>query len=541
VKPIHGTEGHAADGMKRLLLIALCCIAASAEAQPNRARALLDSGERYEKAGRLEEAARDYLAARLEAERTGDRASVADASAALGFLRYYRGELNEALVDLRRAYDLYGAIGKIEGRRLALSNIAHVYADASVAQYDRAIEYYRQLLTEYEAAGAAANVADTLFNIGSTYAQKGDQQSALEWLRRAAAAEEKLGRSEEVAFVKRSMGMALGKLGRPAEALPLFDDALAVFVEEKSAEGAMQVRQSRGIVLRKLGRLDAAIADLEATRDWFAKNGNRRFLEKSQDELALAYASARRWDDAYRARAAHAALERELAVKLREEHSSRLRVQFDTEKKDQENRALLREAAATARIRRLQTIILLLGAVAIAVLVYLALRLRTMAMTDDLTRLPNRRRILALADRELNRARAHGETFSLLAIDIDAFKAINDTWGHDAGDIVLRRIAHTCRTTLKSTDAIGRTGGEEFLALLAATPGAVALTIAERLRAAVEQLDLTDIAPTLHATISIGLTESSPDDSALAKIVKRADELLYRAKEGGRNRVAATA
>jgi len=523
--------------MRRLLLIALCSLAVLVGAQPNRARALLASGERHEKAGRLDEAARDYVAARLEAEKTGERELVADASATLGFLHYYRGEMNEALVDLRRAYDIYGAIGKIEGRRLALAYIAHVYADARVAQYDRAIEYYRQILAEYEASGSATSVADTLYNIGSTYDQKGDQESALDWFRRALAAEEKLGRRGEAAFVKRTMGVALGKLGRPAEALPLLDDALAVLIETNDAGGAMQVRQSRGIVLRKLGRLDAAIADLKATRDWFATSKNTRFLEKSQDELALAYASAHRWEDAYRARTAHAALERELAVKLREENTSRLRVQFDTEKKEQENRALLREAAAAARIRRLQTVILLLGAVAIAVLAYFALRLRTMAMTDDLTRLPNRRRILGLADRELQRVRATGEAFSLLAIDIDKFKAINDTWGHAAGDIVLRRVAHTCRTTLKATDVIGRTGGEEFLALLPGTPAAVAQTIAERLRAAVERLDLSDVAPTLRATISIGLTESSPDDSALAKIVRRADELLYRAKEGGRNRV----
>ncbi|MDP9191157.1 MAG: diguanylate cyclase [Acidobacteriota bacterium] len=523
--------------MKRLLLIALLyCLAASSGAQPNRARALLASGERHEKAGRLDDAARDYLAARLEAERTGNRTIVADASAALGFLRYYRGEMNEALADLRRAYDLYGAIGKIDGRRLALSNIAHVYADASVAQYDRAIEYYRQILAEYEAAGAAASVADTLYNIGSTYAQKGDQESALEWFRRALAAEEQLGRSGEVAFVKRSMGVAFGKLGRTAEALPLFDEALAVFVETKATEGAMQVRQSRGIVLRKLGRLDAAIADLEATRDWFAKSRNTRFLEKSQDELALAYASARRWDDAYRARTAHAALERELAVKLREENTSHLRVQFDSEKKEQENRALLREATAAARIRRLQTVILL-GAVAIAVLAYLAIRLRTIALTDELTRLPYRRRVFALAGRELQRARATGQAFSMLAIDIDKFKAINDSFGHAAGDLVLRRVAQACSESLRTTDFFGRIGGEEFLAILPATGLPIAQTIAERLRSAVEELSFADLDSSLRVTISIGLTESATSDDALTKIVRRADDLLYRAKASGRNRV----
>jgi diguanylate cyclase (GGDEF)-like protein len=518
----------------------------SASAQPDRATALLASGNALEKAGRLEEAARDYLAARAEAERNGDRKNVAEASASLGYLRYYRGELNEALVDLRHAYDLYGAIGNAQGRQQALENIAHVYADSRVGQYDRAIEYYRQLLSEHEAAGATESIADTLYNIGSTYEQKGDRETALDWFRRALETEEKLGRSDDAALVKRSMGVALGKLGRLTEALPLFDDALRAFAETNGTEGAMQVRQSRGIVLRKLGRLDAAIADLEASRDWFASNKNTRFLEKSQDELALAYAAARRWDDAYRARTAHEALERELAVKLREDHTTRLRVQFDSEKKEQENRALLREAAAATRIRRLQTGILVFGALAIAALVYLAVRLRALAMTDVLTRLPNRRRILAVADHELQRARTTGQAFSLLAIDVDSFKTINDTWGHAAGDVVLQRVAQACTMTLGQgtlgqgtlgrTHVVGRTGGEEFLAILPATPLLIAQTIAERLRAAVEQLSFSDLDPALHVTISIGVTESAGDD-ALTKISRRADELLYRAKQGGRNRV----
>lgn len=531
--------------MRRLLRIALCCLAAgslAAQSPPSdRVKALLAQGDRLEQEGRLDEAARVYGTARMEAERTGNRKDVASAWAALGFLRYYRGEMNQSLVDLRRAYDIYGAINDVEGRRSALENIAHVYADSRVGQHDRAIEYYRQLLAEYEAAGEAESVADTLFNIGSTYAQKGDQETALQWFSRALAAEQKLGRSGEAAFVQRSMGVALGKLDRFAEALPLFDEALREFVKSNDAEGAMQVRQSRGIVLRKLGRLDAAIADLEVTRDWYVKNRNTRFLEKSQDELALAYAAARRWDDAYRARTAHAALERELAVKLRDDHTTRLRVQFDSEKKEQENRALLRENSAATRIRRLQTIILVLGGLAIAGLTYLAVRLRRMAMTDELTRLPNRRRILAVADHELQRSRTTGEPFSLLAIDVDQFKAINDRLGHAAGDLVLQRVAHTCHTTLGSTDLIGRTGGEEFLAILPRTPLAVAEDLAESLRAAVEQLDLSDIEPNLRVTISLGLTGSTTSDDALSRIARRADELLYRAKQGGRNRVEVAA
>ncbi len=516
----------------RRLLAALCVVAVSIAAQDSpRAAALIARAAKLEKAGRLDEAARDFRSARAEAERTGDRKTAAEAATELGYLLYYRGAMNEALVELQHGYDTYGAIGDVAGRRLALSHIAHLYADPRFAQYDRAIEYYRQLLGEYESAGAREDVADTLYNLGSTYGQKGDHEHALDWYRRALAAEKRLGRTGEIAYVNSTIGVALGKLGRSAEALPLFDDALRVFHARKETNSTMQVRLSRGVVLRQLGRRDAAITDLEAARQWFTSTKNTRFLEKTQDELAHAYADARRWNDAYRARTAHAALERELAVQRRDEHTARLRVQFDSEKKEQENRALLRDNAATARIRRLQTIILILGAIAIAVLLYLALRLRTTAMTDELTRLPNRRRILALAERALQRG-----MLSLLAIDIDKFKAINDTWGHAAGDLVLQRVAHTCRTALGSRNVVGRVGGEEFLAILPATPLAIAQSIAERLRAAVERLEFPEIDATLRVTISIGLTESQASES-VSLVTRRADELLYRAKEAGRNRV----
>ncbi len=498
------------------------------------ARALLQSGAAHEDLGRMAEAARDFESARLRAERSGDRATLGKALVAIGYLHYYRGEMNDALVKLQRGYDIARELGDAAAQRTALDAIAHVYADPIVAQYDRAIEYYLQVLPQYEASGPPTEAADALFNLGSTYERKGDLAAALEWYRRALAAEMKLGREGEAAIVKRSIGVTLGKLERNAEALPLLEEALQTFIASNNREVAMHTRQSRGIVLRRMGNTAAAIADLEATRGWFTAQKNTRFLEKTEEELALAYSAAGRWRDAYDARTRHAELQRELAEKLREEHSSRLRVQFDSEKKEQENRALLRDKAAAERIRRLQTIILVLGGAIIAVLAYLMVRMRIMAMTDELTRLPNRRHLLANAAAELRK----GQPFSLIAFDIDHFKRINDTWGHAAGDVVLQRVAHACRTALRPGDHIGRTGGEEFTAVLPSTRERDGIPVAERLRVAVESVDCTDIDPSLRVTISLGVAEWRAGDS-LERLAARADEVLYRAKESGRNRVAA--
>ncbi|MCW2988836.1 MAG: hypothetical protein JWM24_1774 [Solirubrobacterales bacterium] len=508
-------------------------------------------GNAYENAGALDRALADYRASRVAAERLGDRKLVADSLTQSGFLLYQRGDLNEALVDLQRSYEISRELKHDEGRRTALAYIAHIYADSKVAQYDKAIEYYRQLLPEYEAAGAQTSVSDTLYNLGSTFERKRDYGSALLWYHRALAAEEKLRRPSEAAYVKRSIGMTLVKLDRPSEALRWFDEALRQYGKTKDVERTMQVRQSRGIALRKLGRLDAAIADLDASAHYFQAANNTRFLEKSEDELAQAYAAAGRWEEAFRARTAHAALQQQLAEKLREEHTSRLRVQFDAEKKEQENRALVRENAlraraleAAARIHRLQTIILILGGAIIVVLAYLVIRhirdarrMRTMAMTDELTRLPNRRHVLGIGEALLHHTRTGSEPFTFIAFDIDHFKRINDTFGHAAGDAVLQRIARACRQSLRPGDHIGRTGGEEFAVLLPQTSLHEAVQVAERLRTAVEAVDYSDLEPGLHVTISLGVAEWSPADTTLARIAGRADELLYRAKAGGRNRV----
>lgn len=531
--------------LRNASLLLSTALALGAQPAPDAARieAWMRSGTAHEAAGRLEEAGRDYLAARAAAERLGDRERVAEASILLGYLQYTRGEMDDALVNLQRGYELAGGLGKARLQRTALAYIAHVYADAKVAQYDRAIQYYHQLLREHEEAGAAEARADTLFNLASTLERKGDFGAAVDGYHKALAAEQKLGRPQEAAFVQRSIGVVLGKAGRPSEALPLFASSLQVLVAAGDRDRAMMVRQSRGIVLRQLGRLEPAIADLEASRAWFERTGNQRFLERSESELAQALAAAGRWPEAYAARTRHAEIQNALAEKRREEHSARMRARFDLARTEQENQALLREQASARRIRRLQAAVLALSAGVIAALGYLAWRrsrdarrMRDMAMTDELTRLPNRRHLLATGEAALLAARGDGRPLSLIGFDIDHFKRINDTFGHAAGDLVLQRVAHACRGALRPTDAIGRTGGEEFLVVLPATPGAEAARTAERLRAAVEQLDHGDIEAGLKVTISLGVAEWRQGQT-LGRLAATADDALYRAKSGGRNRV----
>ncbi|SDE94181.1 PAS domain S-box-containing protein/diguanylate cyclase (GGDEF) domain-containing protein [Rhodospira trueperi] len=164
--------------------------------------------------------------------------------------------------------------------------------------------------------------------------------------------------------------------------------------------------------------------------------------------------------------------------------------------------------------------------------------LKRLAATDALTGIGNRRQLMELGDRELRRARRYGGPLSVLILDIDHFKHINDTHGHALGDEALKTMVTCCLQQLREIDIMCRLGGEEFVVLMPETPVSAARTGAERLREKVAALKIPLTGDeTLSFTISIGLTEPHQSDDTLGDVLMRADEALYAAKREGRNRV----
>ena len=159
--------------------------------------------------------------------------------------------------------------------------------------------------------------------------------------------------------------------------------------------------------------------------------------------------------------------------------------------------------------------------------------LRELAETDSLTNILNRRMIFQFLDLEMERFRRYRKPFSVIMFDIDHFKQVNDTWGHEAGDSVLREMADVVGGALRKSDRLARYGGEEFLVLSPETNAEDVLVLAERIRRVVEQHLFPQVG---RVTISVGAKVAAEGEET-QDLIKRADEAMYAAKNNGRNRV----
>jgi two-component system cell cycle response regulator len=167
-------------------------------------------------------------------------------------------------------------------------------------------------------------------------------------------------------------------------------------------------------------------------------------------------------------------------------------------------------------------------------------RLEALAHTDPLTMVLNRRALVSRLTAEVDRARRYESVVTILMIDLDHFKGVNDTYGHPAGDQVLRDVAQLLQHEVRSVDIVARYGGEEFIVVLPETSTEGAVAFAERIRERIESRMFESTGHSLLLTTSIGVaTFPSPRVSSMEDLVARADEALYRAKAEGRNRVRA--
>jgi diguanylate cyclase (GGDEF)-like protein len=449
-----------------------------------------------------------------------------------------------------------------QGVALSLNNIGIVYA--RLREHDKALKYLGDALRLRREQGASPRIASTLNNIGDVYAQMGDHARSLEINLEALALRSTLGDRWAIATSLRDVGAAyleLGDLGeadrRLGEALDLAEAMGDKGLLTRSLLAVAALDRRRGQAARATRSAARAIAIAEAMP-------SPELARRGYEELAAAQEAA---GELAAALAAHKRLKVVSDAIFDEQRARRLGLlekQYEAERREREIERLKGEQALQALTlsrERLRRNALAGVAVFLAVLGFLAYWRRVesaklaeeLSLTDSLTGLRNRRFVAQTVDTDVATsrrkhlvARERGESLwnadlVFMLIDVDGFKAINDRYGHAAGDRVLVQVAQLLREELRTTDTLARWGGEEFLALCRFVDRGGASTLAERVRAGVagHPFDVGG-GGTIHCTCSIGFaaypfSRQAPDALGWEQVVALADQALYAAKRAGRN------
>lgn len=432
----------------------------------------------------------------------------------------------------------------------------------SLGNIDRGVVHLHACLAASKELGNRSVDVEAQNSLGAAYLASGDLEQALHWLTLAANEAHDLGDARAESAVTANLTNTLIAAGRMEQArdaaLTALDLALAAgdlgrVVESRFALGRIEIaldRYSEAIstIERGLGELESlhdprltadgaaayslaalarpevmpiAITLLEQTLEVTAAHGLAREQAALTEQLARLLEAAGRDREALSALRQHMALVNQRAVT---EARSRMEM-LNALHVGELERAAADLASANDRASELETRLL-----AQTVL------FGRMATEDPLTGLYNRRYMYDHLAREILRSARSGQTLSLLLIDIDHFKHINDRFGHSIGDAVLQACAEILRSTLRAEDVISRFGGEEFAVVLPQVGEESATMLAERLRGAVATYPWRTLDSQLQVTVSVGVADFV-NAATMDDVVSLADALLYQAKRSGRNRV----
>ncbi|HMB38879.1 MAG TPA: GGDEF domain-containing protein [Wenzhouxiangellaceae bacterium] len=437
---------------------------------------------------------------------TDDARQKADVLTLVSRLYSDMGEHGLALERAAESLDMAEGTGHARTIFNSLYSLMLAQRNAGFAGF--AIERSQELWEQGQQAGDPVSLSSGMMLIGSVYSAAGRHEEAIGWLRRAIDKNRETGFLNGELEARQRLGIALLNIGRREEGLPILTSLVDEFQSRENWPSLMAIHE--------------AIADTHEQA--------RRYSEALQ-HLSLFRNAARRFNDDQRARRL-AYLQAEFENQRRNQELQLLR---------QESRLLaMREETAKAQraARLLGTAMLVLIGVLLAGLLLRfradRRRYRRLSETDGLTGLFNHRRFHHAAEDALAGNRAHGNVCALVAADVDLFKQINDRYGHQAGDHVLRKLSALLLDQFPAPCIVGRIGGEEFAIFM---PGHNRLQAHQRIGEFRDRIRPIEFdGQSIEVTLSFGLVESRRE-SRLEKLRARADHALYRAKRAGRNQV----
>lgn len=396
----------------------------------------------------------------------------------------------------------------------------------------------------------AASPRDLLEQAGQI--EQADPRAAAEMIRRALP---ELQNTED-ATLNREAQMRLCRITAgfdPATALSIAAQGLALARTANDARSESGLLLCKGDANKALGDTEAASMAYMSAIDLVDKAGNSELLSEADLRSLVDFNEMRarnlarlgNFEKAYQAFGHFRRVQRQLERYVLDDQSKKFDAELAVLKEkivQLENDRLVEFRLGQKKQRDLWWQVVTLGSVLLALLVILALRqfyrkrrIRILAMTDELTRLPNRQHILTFLGDQARNAYEEEQPLSVIAFDIDNFKRINDKYGHEGGDQVIKAVADISNQALRRGDRVGRLGGKEFLVVLPGSPRKPAVDVAERLRRSIEVTELDNLRDALPVTISLGVCEWNAGHESIDALLKRTHGALDAAKRNGRN------
>ncbi|MBN8726428.1 MAG: diguanylate cyclase [Xanthomonadales bacterium] len=480
----------------------------------------------------------------------------------LGVVLAAESSYKDALEHYLSALSASQQAGDVAESAKTAANIGILYTE--LGDFAKARAYQQRALAGFEAADSKPGIAGTLVNLGAVAAKLGqhageagdlataarEHEELLQTNRRALELFAELGNERGVAYAESNIGLALDRSGRPQQALDHHQHSLTIRRAVGDKGGTINSLLSVASTQTSLQRYAEAAAALDEALTLIPEGDYSLLSEAAERRVALAEAQG----DHRTALEAQREVTRVLGLQAEADQLARvtaLQDRFDADHAERQIALLETEARVDElklqRQRLLTRLSLLVAALAIGFFLMLLSRYRMgvtsarqlaiAAMTDPLTGLANRRHMLELMQAEAARGNRGGGPFCLLMTDLDEFKVINDRFGHDAGDAVLRETAIRLRDALRRDDTVARWGGEEFLILLPVCDRDGAVTLADKLRQCIagEPFLVGPERQALTVTLTVGIGQFQPG-MALEDCIKAADLALYQGKQLGKNR-----
>ncbi|WP_153914208.1 GGDEF domain-containing protein [Shewanella sp. TC10] len=506
---------------------------------------LLCRASHYQYSGNPQQAKLDYDAAIQEAYQIENLRLIADGRSMRGAMLSYEGDYTGALEDLIPAQSMYEQLKLDYWARVNLSEIANSFRRFGDPQM--ALNYQQKLEQAYLENNQELDAIDVNTQIAYSYEELGNNEMALERFQKSYHFWQEQDKPIPAAGAAVDIAGIQLKLGQVDAAIETLNEAEKTITKEfDGLFSFMKLFRAQAALLKQ--KPNEALDYVQEAESSFYVSNNERGLSQVFTLRNEIFLFLEDYQSAHSALTDYLTLHHKLDQKSLTSRNSEMRARFNTDKIESENQTLQalqrikeQELKALEKNKELQQVIIFLVAIILLIMTLYAAKqvkrkqlFKSLALTDELTQLANRRHTYNLAKSYIEQARKDNTSFSLISFDADHFKKVNDTLGHDIGDKVLVQLAEESRKLMRKSDTVGRVGGEEFLILLPGANEQQAQEIAERLVSKIANADWQEIAPELKQTISAGVSQFA-NDSHLEALLLRVDNALYQAKSAGRN------